>query len=154
MNAPIATVVAVHDGRVVVSVDPAAACPRCAAGKGCGAGVLAAGGAPRRFEVTADLPLIVGDRVRLSVHDGSLVTATLFAYGMPLAGLVLSMALMHWLGGAADDLTATLVGGAGLAGGALIGRQGLRRDRCLDRIVPRVTGRAGIAEGDGSPDAA
>ncbi len=42
-----------RDGaRATVSVDAAAICPRCAAGKGCGAGIFGASKSVRRIEVS------------------------------------------------------------------------------------------------------
>ena len=62
----IQSVVAENDGvRAIVSVDMATACPRCAAGKGCGAGLFTSNGRTQTVEAVADprMALDKGDSV-------------------------------------------------------------------------------------------
>ena len=99
MEHPEGTVVLLESGtgavRALVVVDPSAACPRCAAGKGCGAGILATGRGVRRVEVAVPdgMELTVGDRVALSLLPENLLTAATIAYGIPLGGAVAGAAL-------------------------------------------------------------
>ena len=57
----------------VVEVEASFRCARCAAGKGCGAGLFAGDSKSRRVDalVTSQLELQVGDRVTLLGRDGT-----------------------------------------------------------------------------------
>ena len=121
-------------------------CARCAAGKGCGAGVFGAGGKAREMTVTvADgLRVAPGDPVILSLRDSSLTRAAWYAYGLPLAGLLSASALAALLG--ADDAAALLSGAAGLAGGLIAGRWLGRRQDCVSRMRPVISAIAAVGE--------
>ena len=92
MDNPTGTVVGILHAaggrRVTVEVDSAAVCGRCAAGKGCGAGLLMASGRSRHVEVAVGkrVELIVGDTVQLKLAPRSIVGAAMYAYGAPLFG--------------------------------------------------------------------
>jgi sigma-E factor negative regulatory protein RseC len=145
MEHPEGTVVLLESGtgavRALVVVDPSAACPRCAAGKGCGAGILATGRGVRRVEVAVPdgMELTVGDRVALSLLPENLLTAATIAYGIPLAGAVAGAAIGLSL--AAGDLGAAGAALVGLTAGILAARRRLGRSACLRRFVPVVQGR-------------
>ena len=146
MDHPRGTVVLLERGdteavRAFVDVDRSVACPRCAAGKGCGAGILDAGSSTRRVEasVPEGMVLAVGDRVAVSLLPENLLAAASIAYGLPLAGAVLGAAVGLYL--AAGDVPAALAASVGLAGGILAARQRLSRRACLRRFVPVVSAR-------------
>lgn len=124
--------------RAIVDVDVGSACPRCAAGKGCGAGLLIGGGQVRRVEaaVSANMALAAGDRVELVLASSKLLRATLIVYGLPLVGAVGSAAMAYLL--ELGDAAAALAAIAGLSVGLLAGRWRLRRDTCLAHFVPRI----------------
>lgn len=147
MDAPLGTVTSVHDGIASVSVD-SGACPRCAAGRGCGAG-LAGSTTRRQIRVPLDASMGVraGDRVRLSLASGSLWRAAAYAYGLPLAGLVLTPGAAWWLGLVEGDRQAVLLALIGVAAGAWAGRLMLARDACLQRLAPVIAGRVAADDG-------
>jgi sigma-E factor negative regulatory protein RseC len=146
MDHPQGTVVLLDAGdtgvvRALVEVVPSAVCPRCAAGKGCGAGILGAGSGTRRVEVPvpAGMALAIGDRVAVSLMPENLLAAASIAYGLPLAGAVLGAMAGLYMG--AGDLLAAVTASMGLAGGILAARLRLRRGACLQRFVPVIHAR-------------
>lgn len=127
------------DGRrAIVEVDAGVVCPRCAAGKGCGAGLLVnAGQAPRvEATVSADSVLRAGDRVELVLASDKLLRAALIGYGLPLLGALVAASIAGLL--ALGDLAAALAASAGLAFGVIVGRRWLRRGTCMQDFVPMV----------------
>ena len=131
--------------RAVVEVVTAVRCPRCAAGNGCGAGLLDGEPAPRRVDalLPRDMELHRGDRVWLELAPEDLLQAAMTAYGAPLLTMLLA-AGGAYLAGLGDLLSvmATLLGGlVGLS----MARLRLRRRGCLQRMMPRVAGRESAA---------
>ncbi len=112
----------------VVEVATAIGCARCAAGKGCGAGIL--GGSRRRVEahIAAGIDVHEGDEVSLSLAPRHLLNAALIVYGLPLGGALLGAAVAYSLG--FGDLYAALAGLAGIAAGIVIARHRAARDQC------------------------
>ena len=127
--------------RAIVDVDAAAACPRCAAGRGCGAGILQGSGKTRRVEVLIDhgLTLREGDSVRLQLEGSSVLKASAIVYGIPLAGAAIGAAFAYLLG--LGDGGASVLAIAGLAAGFLVGRRRLQRRECLAAFTPTAVGR-------------
>lgn len=124
--------------RAIVAVDVSAACPRCASGKGCGAGLLTGRDRERRVEArirTGD-PLQQGDRVEIALAPSNLLLAAVIVYGLPMLGAVLAAALAYAL--ALGDIAAAVAALAGLATGLTIGTWRLRQSSCLSRFVPTV----------------
>ncbi|HNP65670.1 MAG TPA: SoxR reducing system RseC family protein, partial [Woeseiaceae bacterium] len=84
-----------HAEKVVVEVEAAVACRRCAQGKGCGAGLI--GGPSQLRQVSAllveGLKVQRGDSVSLELAPGNLLRAASIVYGLPLVG-ALSGALL------------------------------------------------------------
>ncbi len=140
MHSNLATVISVTHDSVLLSIDAAPACARCAAGKGCGAGILAGPGRPRRFAVARDpaLSLSVGDQVRLSMRSSHLLRASVLAYGLPLAGIVLSLAAGSWIIDGLGDSQAVMIALPGYLAGYATGRYLLRRENCMERLVPTI----------------
>ena len=148
MESPTARIVAIVDGRARVAVT-ASACPRCAAGKGCGAGLLARQDVPREIELELDdrLRLEVGDTVRLSLEPSKLLRAAVIAYGLPLAGVVTLPAAAWFLAGPLTEAAAVSAAGVGLVAGVLAARRSLRRDGCLRQFVPSIVARVPASGG-------
>lgn len=124
--------------RLTVAVDAGVACPRCAAGKGCGAGLLAGPEKLRMVEAQAanQLTLSVGDTVRLQLSAANLLSAALIVYGLPMLGVLLGAALAFWL--RLGDMAAAMVAITGAVIGVVLGRQRLARSGCLQNFVPQV----------------
>lgn len=112
MDTPTGTLVSVaaRGGLARVRVDQPAACARCAAGRGCGAGLFARQRAGEVIEarVVSD-GLKEGMAVDILLDEGGLWRAALLAYGYPLLGA---------LGGAG---VGSFAGDSGVAAGALAG---------------------------------
>lgn len=125
----------------VVEVAASIRCARCAAGKGCGAGLLGGDERPRRVDalIARDLELGEGDHVRIELAPNNLLRASLIVYGLPLLGALVGAAGAGLSG--AGDVSAALaaLGGAGI--GMLAGRLRLRKNECLRAFTPVVTAR-------------
>ena len=126
--------------RAVVLIDAAAECPRCAAGKGCGAGIFGGGDARRVEALVADgLRVRAGDAVRIDLAPRNLLRAAGEVYGAPLVCGVGAAGLAYLLG--AGDGPGAVAALVGLAVGLALGRWRLRRAQCLQRFTPVVTAR-------------
>jgi sigma-E factor negative regulatory protein RseC len=150
-KAPEAQVISVQPGHATVRVESAAACARCAEGRGCGAAMSFGHRALRDIDVVvpAGLTLHVGERVRLNLAPARILHAAWLVYGMPLAGMVLAVAVGAFVaapagaiaGAVAGDLTIAVFASGGLAGGFLWGRRCLRRTACWRQFIPSVLAR-------------
>jgi sigma-E factor negative regulatory protein RseC len=143
MKDPQGTIVAVIRGsggtRAIVDVEAGLVCARCAAGRGCGAGILSAMPGNRRLEATVehDIEIAEGDVVRISLAHGNLLRAALIVYGLPLAGATGAAMLAYLL--ALGDGGAAAMAIGGLLGGAMISRYRLGSGSCLARFTPTVS---------------
>ena len=122
-------------------------CPRCAAGKGCGAGLLT--GSSESTEIEIQLPpghhYRVGEDVTLSIASSSLLRAALLAYGLPLAGTVLALIIGWFVMAPLSDLAGGLIAVAGLLAGFAAGRSQLKKDAWCKQFVPSIDRRANDA---------
>jgi len=126
-----------------VTVSRLVACARCAAGKGCGAGLLSGNPAPAEFQVQIpdSMALRVGDQVTLELSPDNLLKASFLVYGLPLVG-VLTMLIIGWVvAGPLSDVVAIALAVAGLLTGCVAGRARLGQNRCLEQFVPRISSR-------------
>lgn len=125
--------------RVIVDVEAGAICPRCAEGKGCGAGIFGSSASMRRVEATLSPGTDVseGDTVSLSLGSRYLLQAATIVYGWPLLGAIAGALLAYFsnLGDAGAAVLALL----GLAAGAILARIRLGHRNCLTRFAPQVT---------------
>lgn len=128
--------------RAVIEVDMQAVCPRCAEGKGCGAGIFAGAAKSRRIEakIPQDLDVAVGDDVRISLAPEHMLRAAIIVYGLPLAGAASAALVAYRLG--LGDAGAAALALAGLGAGLWLGRLRLRRQGCLAKFTPTVVGRS------------
>lgn len=124
--------------RAVVAVEVAAACPRCAAGKGCGAGLLTDSGGERQVEASIrdGLSLATDDIVEIALAPDNLLHAAIIVYGLPMLGAAIGAVIAFGLslGDAAAAIAALLGLGCGLA----ISRWRLQQESCLSRFVPTI----------------
>jgi len=144
MDSPIGKIVAIGATSARVKVASTAACPRCAAGRGCGAGLLSGTRKASILEVTvaAGSGLREGDEVVLALEPSHLLRATMLVYGLPLMGIVVALMAGWMVSRPMTDGVAILLAVAGLAAGMLAGRWQLHRHECLREFVPTIEGRA------------
>ena len=145
MESVVGRVCAVQEGVVTVIVDSPVTCHRCASGKGCGAGLLAAGQESKQIEIRipAGMVLHTGEQVRLAIASADLLRAAFLAYGLPLVSMLVFIGAAAIFGNALSDLTGAIVAIAGLAAGIFAGRRILKRDAACDLLVPNIEGLAG-----------
>jgi sigma-E factor negative regulatory protein RseC len=126
----------------VIEVTSAIQCARCAAGKGCGAGIVAGSGRRRRIDavLAANLTVQAGDLVTVEMAPDNLLRAATIVYGLPLSGALVGAAGAYLAGFGEPGAAFAVL--AGIAAGALVGRLRLRQTACLRRFVPTVTARA------------
>ena len=124
--------------RAVVSVAEAPVCPRCAAGKGCGAGLMATQQGERHIEVTvpAGMAVNVNDDVEVSLAPDNILRAARIVYGIPLAGALAGAAAAY----AAElgDEAAVGIALVGLFVGLAVSRRRLRQADCLRHFTPTI----------------
>ncbi len=132
--------IAGHDPerRALVEVDAAAACSRCAEGRGCGAGLGSGKPSTRRVEATIPPGANVspGDDVVIDLAPQSVLAAATIVYGWPLAGAVVGAGFAYL--GAYGDKAAAFAALGGLVAGGLLVRRRLSRTACLREFTPRV----------------
>ncbi|MCH8306888.1 MAG: hypothetical protein E2O63_04020 [Gammaproteobacteria bacterium] len=143
MDSPVGRIVSVAPGHATVMVDAALVCARCAAGKGCGAGLLTGASRSRLIDVsvTPGMDLKPGDDVRLTLAPSHLLRAAVLAYGMPLAGVIIALGIAWIMSRTLNDVLAVTLAICGLVAGALFGRHFLNQDDCLKNLVPTVSER-------------
>ncbi|MGB5625274.1 MAG: SoxR reducing system RseC family protein [Woeseiaceae bacterium] len=131
----------------LVEVDTMVQCARCAAGKGCGAGLLGGTTGSRRVEalIGAGLTVSEGDEVRIELEPRNLLQASLIVYGVPLVSAIVAAALAY----SADlgDLDAALAALGGIVAGLLFVRFRLRKANCLRQFTPTVIERIAVQRG-------
>jgi len=147
MDVPIGKIVSIGPDSATVAVARSAACPRCAAGKGCGAGLLSGSTRPAMLEVplSPQLKLSQGDEVRLTLEPSHLLRASLLVYGLPLAGIILMLVAGWLISRPLSDPEAIAYAIAGLAAGLVAGRWQLNRRDCLKQFIPKIEGMVGGA---------
>lgn len=129
-----------------VEVETAEFCSRCAAGKGCGAGVFGSDRGPRQFDapVVHGMSLCEGDEVQIELAPQSVLHAALLVYGAPLAGVLIMAGIAQILGFSDGEAASAVV--FGLLVGAFVSRRRLQRSNCLRQFTPAITGRLAGAE--------
>ncbi len=129
-----------NGARATIDVEAGVICPRCAEGRGCGAGIFGTSDQPRRVEavLAAGLSVSVGDSVSLSLGSRNLLQASIIVYGWPLFGAATGAVLAQFA--AFGDTGAVIAALTGLTLGALLARIRLASSECLSRFVPVVTG--------------
>lgn len=135
-----------HGARAIVSVAAETACQRCAAGKGCGAGLITGAGGDRRVEATIrpGLDIAENDIVEISLAPDNLLRAAAIVYGLPMLGAVAAAAIAYAF--SLGDAAAALAALGGLACGLAVSRWRLQQTSCLRRFVPSVQAR--LSAGD------
>ena len=124
----------VGGAHAIVEVDDAPQCPRCAAGKGCGAAVFAVRGARRlEVEVPPGIAARVDDVVEVALAPHNLLRAAVIVYGLPLLGAAATAYALDF-----TDAGAAIAALVGLGGGLMASRYRLQQASCLRRFTPTV----------------
>jgi positive regulator of sigma E activity len=134
--------------RATVDVDTSVVCPRCASGKGCGAGIFSSTGKTRRIEAilsssASSANVAEGDNVHLTLESRSLLRAAWIVYGWPLLGAATGALLANI--NALGDAMAAGAALAGLALGVTLARANLGRKACLSQFVPIASHQPGAS---------
>lgn len=135
--------VSVHGNSAVLKVEDGIACARCAAGQGCGAGLIGQNRQSRQLELSIEpgMSLRAGDQVRLSLQPARVLQAALLAYGLPLAGISIALATALLFEQSLSDAKAIAYALSGGTVGLLVGRQFLKREACLQHLLPQISQR-------------
>ncbi len=129
------------DQTVIVEVSSDLNCKRCAAGKGCGAGLLGSRPSERRVEaVVADhLEVRNGDRVSIVLEPANVLRAAIIIYAYPLIAAMLAAVSAHAIG--LSDIAAAIATLIGLGAGIYLAKLRLRSAGCLREFTPMVVAR-------------
>jgi len=127
--------------RAIVDVGAGVACPRCAAGKGCGAGLFARQNENRCLEASIPdgLQFAAGEVVEVSVLPDNVLRAALIVYGLPMFGAVATVATAYAL--ALNDIATAAAALGGLSLGLVVARWCLSRQVCRKRFVATISRR-------------
>lgn len=131
-----------NDGvRALVDVDAREVCPRCAAGRGCGAGIFGGRKKIRRVEarIAPGLDIDKGDTVRIELAPRNILRAAVIVYGLPLSGAAVAAAVAYFAG--LGDAGAAALAILGLLAGLYAGKRHLDRQACIVQFTPVVAGR-------------
>ena len=124
-----------------VEVTGSPSCARCAAGKGCGAGLLGQGTKKRCVHALIGTGIRVeeGDIVQMSLAPENLLRASWLVYGLPLSWALIGAALAYLAG--LDDLAAAIAALGGVGTGLVIAHGRLRSSACLRQFTPTIVER-------------
>jgi sigma-E factor negative regulatory protein RseC len=133
-----------HGVRALVDVDAQEVCPRCAAGRGCGAGIFSGRQKTRRVEarIAPGLDLHEGDTVQIELAPPNVLRAAAIVYGLPLSGAAIAAAIAYLAG--LGDAGAAALALLGLVAGLYVGRRRLDRQACLAQFTPIVAARVAM----------
>jgi len=129
-----------------VEVSAAVACARCAAGRGCGAGLLGGSEKNRRVQarIAAGVDVQKGDEVRMELSHRQLLRASWLVYGLPLVAAVIATGLAYFF--RLDDFYAVVAAVVGLALGFSLARRQLSSAACLYRFTPTIVARLPVSD--------
>ncbi len=140
MESAIGRISALDEQVATVVVESPVACKRCAAGKGCGAGIFPDGMRKREISVAIPEGMSVreGDAIKLTIGPKFLLRAAMLAYGLPLACMIAFLGLTWMLTGNPGDGPGIVIAILGLAVGLFVGRRILNQQSICDQFVPTI----------------
>ena len=144
----IARVVRVTDDQLWLEPEQTTSCGHCASSASCGVDAREASGIgtvtsrlqERRFVLDNPGGFREGDRLVVGVSEGSLLKASLTAYGLPLICALTAGSIAQSMYG--DDLTSMLGMAGGLVFGLFVARLNARRLAARGDLAPRILRRA------------
>lgn len=110
----IAQVVKIEGKTAWLVPEQGSSCGSCASADACGSkgvGTTASRLESRRFRIDNDANLAVGERIVFGIRDNVLLKASIAAYAIPLATLMLAGSLAHWQFGSELVTMAAMVSG-------------------------------------------
>lgn len=140
-----ATIVSVESERFTVQTRRQSACGSCAAKGGCGTSVLAKTIGRKHVIVSIDKPasdepsLSPGDQVIIGINENSLLTGSLLAYLLPLAGMIGLGMMVLWLGdqaGISGEWHIILASLVGLIAGLYLSHQTISKGSQKSHYAP------------------
>jgi len=142
-----AQVVAVEGQTAWLVPEQTSSCGGCASASACGSkgiGTLSSRLEARRFQLDNDANLRVGERVVVGIRENALVRASITAYFIPLATLLLSGALAQWIAGNDFITMAAMI--SGLVFGLWLARVRAEQMMLKGELAPRFLRRASMNE--------
>lgn len=139
----IAQVVKIEGKTAWLVPEQGSSCGSCASAAACGSkgiGTTASRLDNRRFRIDNDANLAIGERVVFGIRDNVLLKASITAYAIPLATLVLAGSLAQWMFGSDTITMAAMV--AGLVIGLGISRMEAGRLQTRGDLAPLFLRRA------------
>jgi len=143
-----ARVVAVEGGFALLEPEQTTACGGCHAAAACGVDAGSKRLVARRFQLPNDHGLRVGERVVVGIGEGTVMRASLAAFGIPLLTMLGSGVTAQKLGG--SDLFAIGATLVGLGVGLLIVRLWTARKVSSGELIPHFIRRAGFVPSGGA----
>ena len=143
----IAHVVAVEGNMAWLVPEQSSGCSGCSSSSACGSkgiGTATSRLEARRFQLTNEAGLRVGERVVVGIRENTLLKASITAYAIPLATLLIAGTLAQWAAGN-DFFTMTMML-AGLALGLWLARARAGRLLARGELVPRYLRRISAGE--------
>ncbi|MBT0585798.1 SoxR reducing system RseC family protein [Alteromonas oceanisediminis] len=140
----VGVVTAVNGNSVTVETAIKSTCGSCQAQSNCGTGAIARALTPRAetIHLISDLPVHVGQRVRLGIPEEALLSASVLLYLVPLMVLVISSvtfnALLPWVGLSHEFWTILFTLIATLAGFVVLSNRLKRRETA--HYQPKILG--------------
>jgi len=142
-----AQVVAVEGKMAWLVPEQTSSCGGCSSAAACsskGIGTISTRLEARRFQLVNDAGLRVGERVVVGIRENALVRASITAYAIPLAVLMLAGALAQWIAGSDFVTMAAMI--SGLVLGLWLARLRSERMMLKGELAPRFLRRAGMGE--------
>jgi len=143
----IAQVVKIEGKTAWLVPEQGSSCGSCASATACGSkgiGTTASRLDNRRFRIDNDANLAVGERVVFGIRDNVLLKASITAYAIPLATLLLAGSLAQWKFGKELITMAAMV--VGLLAGLLLSRVAAGRLQTRGDLAPLFLRRARLGE--------
>jgi sigma-E factor negative regulatory protein RseC len=143
----IAQVVEVEGNMAWLVPESGSSCGGCNSAAACGSkgiGTVSSRLEARRFQLVNDFGLRIGERVVVGVRENALLRASITAYVIPLATLLISGALAQWAAG--NDFVTMAAMLAGLVFGLWLARVRAGQLMAKGELSPRFIRRASMGE--------
>lgn len=143
----IAQVVEVEGNMAWLVPESGSSCGGCSSAAACGSkgiGTVSSRLEARRFQLVNDFGLRIGERVVVGVRENALLRASITAYVIPLATLLISGALAQWV--ADNDFVTMAAMLAGLVFGLWLARVRAGQLMAKGELSPRFIRRASMGE--------